>query len=51
VLTVFDVLSRSGQALATNQASSKAWASFIWFQSWVLLWLASQIDAAHQARF
>ena len=51
VLTVFEVLMRSRHALAVNQASSDVWASFIWFQSWVLQWLASQIEAAHYRGF
>jgi len=51
VLTVFEVLMRSRHALAANQASSDVWASFIWFQSWVLRWLASQIEAAHYRGF
>ena len=51
VLTVFEVLTRSGQALAASHASQEVWASFIWFQSWVLRWLASQIDPAHHEGF
>jgi glycosyltransferase involved in cell wall biosynthesis len=51
VLTVFEVLTMSGEALASQRVSSKVWANFIWFQSWVLQWLASQIETAHQDRF
>jgi glycosyltransferase involved in cell wall biosynthesis len=51
VLTVFEVLTGSGDALVANNASSEVWASFIWFQSWVLLWLASQIDTEHREEF
>ena len=51
VLTVFEVLMRSRHALAMNHASSEVWASFIWFQSWVLRWLASQIEAPHYRGF
>jgi len=51
VLTIFEILRRSQDSLRVHRVSGEVWANFIWFQSWVLRWLASQVDSAHQEMF
>jgi len=51
ILTIFEVLRRSQDTLRAHGATDEIWANFVWFQSWVLRWLASQIDGPHQRAF
>jgi glycosyltransferase involved in cell wall biosynthesis len=51
ILTVFEVIRLSEDTLRTNRASDQVWGNFIWFQNWVLRWLGSQVDPAHQREF
>ena len=51
LLTVFEIMKLSTRTLTQNNASDEIWACFIWFQSWVLRWLTSQVDLSHQDEF
>jgi len=51
ILTVFEVLRRSQESLNKHEATPDIWANFIWFQSWVLRWLGSQVDAQYRQEF
>jgi glycosyltransferase involved in cell wall biosynthesis len=51
ILTIFEILVRSQRVLTEEDASLDIWATFIWFQSWVLRWLGSQIATVHRADF
>lgn len=51
LLQVFDVLGEVVRELTASRADHEIWASFIWFQSWVLRWLRNQITPLHAPRF
>jgi hypothetical protein len=51
MLTVFEIMRLSAETLRTDRASNEIWANFIWYQSWVLHWMAGQIDPAYQSDF
>jgi glycosyltransferase involved in cell wall biosynthesis len=51
VLTIFEVLRRSRNALFERNASLAVWTTFVWFQSWVLRWLGSQVAVINRPEF
>jgi glycosyltransferase involved in cell wall biosynthesis len=51
LLDVLEILRRCEDTLRAKRASDPIWANFIWYQNWLLRWLASQIEYDHQQRF
>jgi hypothetical protein len=51
ILQIIEIMQRVMTELAAHRASAQAWANFIWFQNWVLLWLCSQVEDVHKGEF